>query len=99
VHAPLGNHFAVEVGELFQEPDILQQLRAAMAGGQDVLVIRNGNARGGGQLFFIAHLSHPFSLSSDRAPRTYRRIVRLEPGTYGAGDRLCMPTAARILGP
>ena len=26
VHAPLGNHLAVEVGELLQEPDILEQL-------------------------------------------------------------------------
>ena len=29
VHAPLGYHLPVEVGELFQEPDILQQHRAA----------------------------------------------------------------------
>ncbi len=27
VHAALGNHFAIEVGELFQKPDVLQQLR------------------------------------------------------------------------
>ena len=32
VHAPLGDHFAVEVGQLLEKPDVLQQHRAARAG-------------------------------------------------------------------
>ena len=41
MHAPFGDDFAVEVGELLEEPDILQQFRAARAGGHDVLVVGN----------------------------------------------------------
>jgi hypothetical protein len=53
VHAPLGNHLAVEVGELLEQPDVLQQGRAARAGGHGVLVVRHGGAGGGGE--FLAH--------------------------------------------
>ena len=42
VHAPLGDHFAVEVRELLEQPDVLQQRRAARAGGLDVLVVDDG---------------------------------------------------------
>ena len=41
VHAPLGNDLPIEVGEFLQKPDILQELRAALPGGEDVLVVRN----------------------------------------------------------
>ncbi|MNV84127.1 hypothetical protein D3C71_1779830 [compost metagenome] len=44
MHAALGNHFAVEVGELFQVPDVLQQHRAARTGGHRVLIVGNGSA-------------------------------------------------------
>ncbi len=49
VHAPFGDDFAVEVGELLQIPDILQQLRAARAGGHHVLVVSDRTAGVGGQ--------------------------------------------------
>jgi hypothetical protein len=42
VHPPFGDDFAIEVGEFFQEPDILQQLRAAWPGGHHVLVVATG---------------------------------------------------------
>ena len=51
VHAALGNHFAVEVGQLFQEPDVLQQHRAARAGRLRILVVDDRRAEGGGELF------------------------------------------------
>ena len=44
VHAPLGDHLPVEVGEFLQEPDILQELRAARSGGHRVLVVDDGGA-------------------------------------------------------
>ena len=60
VHAPLGDHLAVEVGELLQVPDILQQLRPARAGGHDVLVVGNWASGIGGQLLVFAHDDFPF---------------------------------------
>ncbi len=51
MHAALGDDFAVEVGQLFQEPHILQQGRAAWACRLDVLVVDDRRAKGGGQLF------------------------------------------------
>jgi hypothetical protein len=42
MHAPLGNHFAVEVGHFFQMPYILQQQRATRAGTLGILVIGHG---------------------------------------------------------
>ena len=62
VHAPLGDDLAVEVGELFQEPDILQQLRPARAGGHHVLVVGNRAAGVGGQLLVVAHSDPPFGV-------------------------------------
>ena len=53
VHAALGNHLAIEVGELLQEPDVLQQRRPARTGGHDVLVVGDGRARIGGQLLLF----------------------------------------------
>jgi hypothetical protein len=61
VHAPLRNDFAIKVGEFFQEPDILQQLRAARAGGHDVLVVGDGTASVGGKGFFLGHDQIPAS--------------------------------------
>jgi hypothetical protein len=49
VHAPLGDDLAVKMRQLFQEPDILQQHRAARAGGHGVLVVRDGRTGSGGQ--------------------------------------------------
>jgi hypothetical protein len=39
VHAPLRNHLAGEMREFFEQPDILQQRRAARPGGQDVEIV------------------------------------------------------------
>ena len=57
VHTPLRDHLAAEVGELLQEPDILQQLRAARACGHRILVVDDGRAGVGGQL--LAHVCLP----------------------------------------
>ncbi|MNL13283.1 hypothetical protein D3C87_1341860 [compost metagenome] len=50
VHAALGNHLAVEVGQLFQEPYVLQQGRAARTSGLNVLVVDDGRAESGRKL-------------------------------------------------
>ena len=50
VHTPLRDDFAVEVGELFQEPHVLQQHRPTAARGLDVLVVRDRRAGGGGEV-------------------------------------------------
>ena len=56
MHAPLRDHFAVEVGQLLEQPDILHQHRAAWAGGHRVLVVDHRAAGGGGE-FFLVHVA------------------------------------------
>jgi hypothetical protein len=51
MHAPLGDHFAVEVRELFQKPHVLPQGGAARAGGLCVLIVDDRCAEGGSQFF------------------------------------------------
>ena len=55
VHAPLGDHLAVEVGELLEEPDILQQLRATRPGGHDILVVDDRATGVGGEFLLVTH--------------------------------------------
>ena len=55
VHAALGDHLPVKVGEFLQEPDILKQHRSARPGGHSVLVVDDGRAGVGGQLFGFFH--------------------------------------------
>jgi len=43
VHAPLRDHLAVEMRHLFDQPDILEQRRAAPTGGHDVGVAATGD--------------------------------------------------------
>ena len=62
MHAPLGDDLAVEVGELLEEPDILQQQRAARTGGHAVLVVRDGRSRRGSQWLGVFFECHFFSL-------------------------------------
>ena len=45
VHAPLGDHFAVEVRELLDQPDVLQQGGAARPGGLDIEIVGDRRAR------------------------------------------------------
>jgi hypothetical protein len=59
VHAALGDHLPVEVGELLQVPDVLQQRRPAGTCGHDVLVVDDGGSRVGGKLLLLAHRSPP----------------------------------------
>ena len=49
VHAPLRNDFAVEMRQLFDQPDVLQQRRPARPGGHDVYIVRHGRTGGVGQ--------------------------------------------------
>ena len=53
MHAPLGDHLAVKVGQFLQKPHILQQHRATRSGGQAVLVIGYRCAESRGQ--FLVH--------------------------------------------
>jgi hypothetical protein len=62
VHAALGNHLPVEVGEFFQIPDILQQHRAARSGGHNVLVVNDGGTVPGDQFLSIFHTNLLFYL-------------------------------------
>jgi len=59
VHPPLRDHLPVEVGELFQVPDVLQQNGAARPRGHGVLVVDDGCAATGGEpalrVFFPGH--------------------------------------------
>ena len=55
VHAALRDVFAVEVGKLFDQVEIVEQQRAARAGGTGILVIGNRSATGGGKRFILAH--------------------------------------------
>ena len=55
MHAPLGDDFAVEVGQLFEQPDILQQDGATWSGSHRVLVVGHRGAGGGGQTFLVTH--------------------------------------------
>ena len=59
VHAPLRDHFAVEVGEFLEEPDVLKQHRAPRPRGHHILVVDDRRASGGGQIFFIFHFRFP----------------------------------------
>ncbi len=44
VHAPLGNHLAIEVGELLDQPDVLQEGWAAGASGLDIEIVGDRSA-------------------------------------------------------
>ena len=53
VHAALGDHLPVKVGEFFQEPDILQQYRAARSCGHHILVVDDRCAASWWSVFLI----------------------------------------------
>jgi hypothetical protein len=44
MHAPLGDYLAIEVSELFDQPDVLEECRAAAAGCKDVEVVADRRA-------------------------------------------------------
>jgi len=44
MHPPLGDHLAVEMRHLLHQPDVLQQCRAARAGGHDVGIVGHWRA-------------------------------------------------------
>ena len=54
-----GDALTVEVGELFQQVVVLQEGGAAFACGQGGLVVRDGDAGGGGQCFGLIHFFSP----------------------------------------
>ena len=49
MHAALGDHLAVEMRQLLDQPDVLQQRRASRAGGHDVGVVGDRCAGGSGE--------------------------------------------------
>jgi len=55
VHPPLRYHLAVEMGELFEKPHILQELRPSRAGGHDVLIVDDRGAVIAGELSVFLH--------------------------------------------
>ncbi|MGY3653324.1 hypothetical protein ACVWW2_008615 [Bradyrhizobium sp. LM4.3] len=60
MHASLGNHLAIEMGELLDQPDILQQCGATAAGGHDVEIVADGSSRRVREVgAFIAHVVLP----------------------------------------
>ncbi len=46
VNHPLRDPFPIEVSQLFHQPDVLHQYRAAGAGSEAVVVVDNGGAIG-----------------------------------------------------
>ena len=59
MHAAFRDHLAVEMREFFQVPQVLQQHRTAWAGGEHILVVGDGGARGGREA--LGHGQTPFS--------------------------------------
>ncbi|MNQ08762.1 hypothetical protein D3C85_215620 [compost metagenome] len=55
VHDALGNALAVEMLEFFDQVEVLQQQRATGAGADGILVVGDGNARGGTEWRLLAH--------------------------------------------
>ena len=53
MHSALRDHLPIKLGELLQEPDILQQRRAARSSGHGVLVVDDGRSSVRGQLFWL----------------------------------------------
>src|SRR5690606_33711572 len=64
VHTTLGNHFAVEVSQLFQEPYVLQQHGAALAGGHYVLVLGYWRAGYCSESWLVGHIARSWSIRS-----------------------------------
>ncbi len=58
VHAALGNHFAVEMRQLFDEPDILQQRWTARTGSLNVEIVRDRRTRRMGQRWTLGIRAH-----------------------------------------
>jgi hypothetical protein len=54
MHTALGDHFAVKMRQLLDQPEILQRDRATRTRGERVLVISDGRAGGGGE-FALGH--------------------------------------------
>ena len=82
MHASLGDHFAIEVGELLEEPHVLQQHRATRTGGLHVLVIDHRCASGSGQAGLLFHLLSPQRLTCYEAKRLHGNHQR-GPGIGG----------------
>ena len=55
VHAPLGDHLPVKMGQLFQVPDILQQHGSTWPSGHCILIVGHRCASGGGQFLSFCH--------------------------------------------
>ncbi len=75
VHTAFRDHLPVKVGELLQEPDILQQLRPTRPCGHNILVVNNRGAAPCGKLFLFfllfCHLKPPFIAFNGRLCRYY----------------------------
>lgn len=58
VHAPFGDHLAVEMSQFFHQPNVLHQKRAAFSGSEDVVVVRHRGAGYSGEflLFVFFHV-------------------------------------------
>src|SRR5690606_32973971 len=59
MHAALRDHFAIEVRQLLQEPDVLQQHGTAGPCGHHILVICNGGTCYRGESWFVCHILSP----------------------------------------
>ena len=59
MHPPLGDHLAVEMRQLLDQPDVLQQRRTARTGGHDVGVVGDRRAGGIGETLRCRHEKLP----------------------------------------
>ena len=74
VHAPFGDHLAVEVGHLLQKPDVLQQGRPARSRGDGVVVVDDrcaGRVGGVGLVHGLAKYWIERGLRLGRAPSDF----------------------------
>ena len=62
VHATLRNVFPIEVSELLDQVKVVEQQRAAWAGGTGVLIVSDWSAAGSGKDFVLSHTHMPQSV-------------------------------------
>ncbi len=69
VHAALGDDLTIEVRELLQQPNVLEQRRAARSGRHRILIVDDGRSRSSRQLLrFVFHGSSALSAGLGAPP-------------------------------
>ena len=76
MHAPLGNDFTVEMGQLLLEPDILHQHGTTGAGSEGMIVVGHGRTGARGQAVFpVVHVLSPLVCAPQGAVAVTQGLV------------------------